>query len=27
MRCCIYKERAIVSERIKIAMGGDPTNP
>ena len=27
MRCCIYKERAIVSERIKIAMGGDPANP
>ena len=27
MRCCIYKERAIVSERIKIAMGGDPENP
>ena len=22
MRCCIYKERAIVGERIKIAMGG-----
>lgn len=27
MRCCIYKERAIVSERIKLAMGGDKTNP
>lgn len=27
MRCCIYKERAIVSERIKLAMGGDRTNP
>jgi len=27
MRCCIYKERAIVVERIKIAMGGDKTNP
>lgn len=26
MRCCIYKERAIVSERVKIAMGGDPKN-
>ena len=26
-RCCVYKERAIVSERIKIAMGGDKTNP
>lgn len=23
MRCCVYKERAIVSERIKVAMGGD----
>lgn len=22
MRCCVYKERAIVSERVKIAMGG-----
>lgn len=21
MRCCIYKERAIVNERIKVAMG------
>lgn len=27
MRCCIYKERAIVNERIKIAMGGDKENP
>ena len=27
MRCCIYKERAIVAERIKIAMGGDKENP
>lgn len=27
MRCCVYKERAILGERIKIAMGGDPTNP
>ena len=26
-RCCVYKERAIVSERIKIAMGGDKKNP
>lgn len=26
MRCCIYKERAILSERIKLAMGGDPEN-
>lgn len=27
MRCCIHKERAIVSERIHLAMGGDPENP
>lgn len=27
MRCCIYKERAIASERIKLAMGGDEKNP
>lgn len=27
MRCCIYKERAILQERIKIAMGGDQENP
>ena len=27
MRCCIYKERAIVSERIHMAMGGNPDNP
>ncbi len=27
MRCCVYKERAIVEERIKIAMGGDKDNP
>lgn len=27
MRCCIYKERAIVAERIKLAMGGDKDNP
>ncbi len=27
MRCCVYKERAILAERIKIAMGGDKTNP
>lgn len=26
MRCCIYKERAILNERIKIAMGGDINN-
>lgn len=27
MRCCVYKERAILNERVKLAMGGDPTNP
>ena len=27
MRCCIHKERAIVSERIHMAMGGDAENP
>ena len=27
MRCCIYKERAIVGERINIAMGGNAENP
>lgn len=27
MRCCIYKERAIVGERIHLAMGGNPENP
>ena len=23
MRCCIYKERAIAAERVKLAMGGE----
>ena len=23
MRCCVYKERAILSERVKIALGGN----
>ena len=23
MRCCVYKERAILTERVKIAMGGN----
>ena len=27
MRCCVYKERAILSERVKLAMGGDSKNP
>lgn len=26
MRCCIYKERAILGERVKLAMGGDTSN-
>lgn len=26
LRCCIYKERAIVAERVKMAMGGDKNN-
>lgn len=25
-RCCIYKERAITEERVKLAMGGDREN-
>lgn len=27
MRCCVYKERAIVAERVKLAMGGNTANP
>lgn len=27
LRCCIYKERAITAERVKMAMGGDKSNP
>ena len=27
MRCCVYKERAILQERVRIAMGGDKDNP
>jgi len=27
MRCCVYKERAILSERVKLAMGGNKDNP
>lgn len=27
MRCCVYKERAILGQRVKMAMGGDKTNP
>lgn len=26
-RCCIYKERAIIGSRTKMAMGGDHSNP
>ncbi len=26
MRCCVYKERAIVGERVKLAMGGKVEN-
>ena len=27
MRCCVYKERAILAERVKLAMGGNKANP
>ncbi|NLH01513.1 MAG: 4Fe-4S dicluster domain-containing protein [Clostridiales bacterium] len=27
MRCCVYKERAIIAERVKLASGGDKSNP
>lgn len=27
MRCCVYKERAILGERVKLAAGGDKNNP
>lgn len=27
LRCCIYKERAVTQERIKLAMGGNKENP
>lgn len=27
MRCCVYKERAILSERVALAMGGNKDNP
>ena len=26
MRCCVYKERAILAERVKLAMGGNKEN-
>lgn len=27
MRCCVYKERAILADRVRLAMGGDKDNP
>lgn len=27
MRCCVYKERAILAERVKIAIGGSTDHP
>lgn len=27
MRCCVYKERAILAERVKLATGGNKNNP
>ncbi len=27
MRCCVYKEHAILRERVKLAMGGDREKP
>lgn len=27
MRCCVYKERAVAAERVKLALGGDSENP
>ena len=27
MRCCVYKERAIVGEQVKLAIGGNKDNP
>ena len=27
LRCCVYKERAILGERVKLAMGGNKSNP
>lgn len=27
MRCCVYRERAILQERIQLALGGDRSNP
>ncbi|MBR6316400.1 MAG: 4Fe-4S dicluster domain-containing protein [Lachnospiraceae bacterium] len=27
MRCCVYKERAILADRVRIAVGGNKDNP
>ena len=27
LRCCIYKERAVINSRVKMAMGGNRSNP
>ena len=27
MRCCVYKERAILGEYVKLSIGGDRSNP
>ncbi|MBE6555118.1 MAG: 4Fe-4S dicluster domain-containing protein [Ruminococcaceae bacterium] len=27
MRCCVYKERAVLAERVRMAMGGHRENP
>ncbi|MCM1507509.1 MAG: 4Fe-4S dicluster domain-containing protein [Ruminococcus flavefaciens] len=27
MHCCVYKDRAIISKQVKIAIGGDKENP
>ncbi len=27
MRCCVYKERAILGQRVKLAIGGHKSNP
>jgi len=27
MRCCVHKERAIIAERVRMAMGGHKLNP
>ena len=27
MRCCVYKEHAILADRVQLAMGGDRENP